>query len=96
MASIPATSATSADPYGTLAGVDVGGEIGVAVHAAVAVQEVGDTAVAVVGRRLGLVHVIVYHQPPPGESRHRGDDALEFLVSGRARHQARGGHGTGI
>jgi len=85
-----------ADAQRTLAGVNVGGEIGVAVHAAIAVQEVGDSPVAVVGRRLGLVHVIVHHQSPPGESRHRGNDALEFLVSGRARHQARGGHGTGI
>jgi hypothetical protein len=44
-----------------LASVDVGGEIRIAVHAAVAVEEMGDTPVAVVGRRLGVVHVIVHH-----------------------------------
>ena len=58
---------TRAHPQGALAGVDVSGEIGIAVHAAVAVEEVGDTPITVVGRRLRLVDVIVHHQSPPGE-----------------------------
>jgi len=83
-----------ADPHRTLAGVDVGSQIRVAVHAAIAVQEVGDTPVAVVGRSLGLVQVLVHHQTPPREPGHHGNDALELLVRSRARHQACGGDGT--
>ena len=42
-----------------LAGVELGDEVGVAVQPAVAVQEVGDTPVAKVGRRLGFVDLVV-------------------------------------
>ena len=81
---------------GTLAGVDIGGFQRVAVHAAVAFQQLGDAAVAQIGGSLGLIDFLVDFETPASEPRESFLDEAELFRRRGARHAARRCDRTGI